>query len=142
VKERAFQVHKYKSRITPMLRGYALVSSGAKTDRAQLRRKNALREARRLNLVTVQERRRRGQKSLTNLVRIVSPEWMAWIRGKKATDSAISSLRRGPGIAAARFYVLSLRSVRAGMTSPYRIERERGTKESPRPTGSPPVDAR
>jgi hypothetical protein len=42
--------------------------------------KNALREARRLNLVTVQERRRRGQKSLTNIVRIVSPEWMAWIR--------------------------------------------------------------
>jgi hypothetical protein len=41
--------------------------------------KNALREARRLNLVTVQERRRRGQKSLTNLVRIVSPEWMAWM---------------------------------------------------------------
>ena len=49
--------------------------------------KNDLREARRLNLVTVQERRRRGQKSLTNLVRIVSPEWMAWIRigGKKLT---------------------------------------------------------
>jgi hypothetical protein len=42
--------------------------------------KNALREARRLDLVTVQERRRRGQKSLTNLVRIVSPEWTAWIR--------------------------------------------------------------
>jgi hypothetical protein len=42
--------------------------------------KNALREARRLNLVTVQERRRRGQKSLTNLVRIISPEWTAWIR--------------------------------------------------------------
>jgi hypothetical protein len=41
--------------------------------------KNALREAR-----TVQERRRRGQKSLTNLVRIVSPEWMAWPdRGQK-----------------------------------------------------------
>jgi hypothetical protein len=28
------------------------------------------------------------------------------------------------------FYVVSLRSVRAGMTSPYRIERDRGTKES------------
>jgi len=55
--------------------------------------KNALREARRLNLVTVQERRRRGQKSLTNLVRIVSPEWMAWIRigGKKSTTTDISS---------------------------------------------------
>ncbi len=51
--------------------------------------KNALREARRLNLVTVQERRRRGQKSLTNLVRIVSPEWTAWIRigGKKSTTT-------------------------------------------------------
>jgi hypothetical protein len=49
----------------------------------------ALREARRLNLVTVQERRRRGQKSLTNLVRIVSPEWTAWIRigGKKSTTT-------------------------------------------------------
>ena len=31
-----------------------------------------------LNLVTVQ-RRRRGQKSLTNLVRIVSPEWTACV---------------------------------------------------------------
>src|SRR5271170_993599 len=28
------------------------------------------------------------------------------------------------------FYVVSLRSVRAGMTSPYRIERDRGSKES------------
>jgi hypothetical protein len=28
------------------------------------------------------------------------------------------------------FYVVSLRSVRAGMTSPYRIERDRGTKEA------------
>jgi hypothetical protein len=48
--------------------------------------KNALREARRLGLATVTERRRRGQKSLTNLVRIVSPEWMAWIRirGRKS----------------------------------------------------------
>jgi hypothetical protein len=42
--------------------------------------KNALREARRLGLATVQERRRRGQKSLTNIIRIVSAEWMAWIR--------------------------------------------------------------
>ena len=33
---------------------------------------NALREARRLGLVTVQERRWRGQPSATNLVRVVS----------------------------------------------------------------------
>src|SRR5271168_2062522 len=31
---------------------------------------------------------------------------------------------------AARVYVVALRSMRAGMTSPYRIERERGTKEA------------
>jgi hypothetical protein len=55
--------------------------------------KNALREARRLNLVTVQGRGRRGQKSLTNLVRIISPEWMAWIRigGKKLTTTDIKA---------------------------------------------------
>ena len=40
---------------------------------------DALRQARRLGLVTVQERRRRGMASLTNVVRIVSREWTAWI---------------------------------------------------------------
>jgi Asp/Glu/hydantoin racemase len=39
---------------------------------------NALRAARRLGLITVQERRRRGMASLTNVVRIVSREWTAW----------------------------------------------------------------
>jgi hypothetical protein len=55
--------------------------------------------ARRLNLVTVQERRRRGQKSLTNLVRIVSPEWTAWIRigGKKLTTPDKEQKERGFG---------------------------------------------
>jgi hypothetical protein len=41
---------------------------------------NAIREAKRLGLLTVEERRRRGQPSLTNLVRIVSGEWLAWLR--------------------------------------------------------------
>jgi len=41
---------------------------------------NAIREARRLGLVTVQERRRRGQPSATNIVRIVSAEWRTWLR--------------------------------------------------------------
>jgi hypothetical protein len=41
---------------------------------------NALREARALGLMTVQERRRRGQPSLTNIVRIVSAEWRTWLR--------------------------------------------------------------
>jgi hypothetical protein len=39
----------------------------------------ALRQARALGLITVQERRRRGQKSLANIVRIVSREWIQWI---------------------------------------------------------------
>jgi hypothetical protein len=41
---------------------------------------NALRMARQLGMITVQERRRRGQKSLTNIVRIISAEWQSWLR--------------------------------------------------------------
>jgi hypothetical protein len=42
--------------------------------------KNAIREARALGFVTLEERRRRGQPSLTNLVRIISSEWRVWLR--------------------------------------------------------------
>src|SRR5215204_1953039 len=52
--------------------------------------RNAIRQAARLGLLTIEERRRQGQKNLSNVVRIVSREWTAWIarrnRGKK--DSA------------------------------------------------------
>jgi hypothetical protein len=47
---------------------------------------NALREAQGRGevpgppLVTVQERRRKGQRSLTNIIRIVSREWSDWLR--------------------------------------------------------------
>jgi hypothetical protein len=41
--------------------------------------KNALREARRLGMVTITERRRRGQRSLTNVIHIISREWRDWI---------------------------------------------------------------
>ncbi len=41
---------------------------------------NALRHARRLGLVTVTERRRRGRKSDTNIVEVASPEWRLWLR--------------------------------------------------------------
>lgn len=52
--------------------------------------KNGLRLARRMGLLTVKERRRRGQKSDTNIVQIISGEWLTWlhlkggIRGQKA----------------------------------------------------------
>jgi hypothetical protein len=55
---------------------------------------NALREARRLGLLTVTERRRRGAKSLTNVVEVVSAEWRAWLRiGFKNFDPAVKDLK-------------------------------------------------
>lgn len=42
--------------------------------------KNALRHAERLRLVTIEERRQTFWRNLTNVVRIVSPEWQAWNR--------------------------------------------------------------
>jgi len=44
---------------------------------------NALREAQgregRSRIITVQERRRRGQRSLTNIIRIINNEWLNWL---------------------------------------------------------------
>jgi hypothetical protein len=42
--------------------------------------KNAIRAAAAMGLLTVQERRREGQKNLPNVVRIVSREWQLWIK--------------------------------------------------------------
>jgi hypothetical protein len=47
---------------------------------------NAIREAARLGLLTVQERRREGRRNLPNVVRIVSKEWTTWLaRGGRST---------------------------------------------------------
>lgn len=49
---------------------------------------NALRRARSLGHVTIEHRPRRGAKSLTNIVRIVSPEWLDWLsKGGRAAES-------------------------------------------------------
>jgi hypothetical protein len=42
--------------------------------------RNAIREARKLGLLTVEERQITGFRNDTNIVRIVSPEWLAWLR--------------------------------------------------------------
>jgi hypothetical protein len=42
--------------------------------------KNAVREARQLGLITVEERQITGFRNDTNVIRIISPEWLAWIR--------------------------------------------------------------
>lgn len=49
---------------------------------------NATRRAAELGLITIQERRRPGQKNLTNVIRIVSQEWLTWIASWKAARNA------------------------------------------------------
>jgi len=41
---------------------------------------NALRAARQVGLILIKERRIPGRKSLTNIVRVVSPEWLGWLK--------------------------------------------------------------
>src|ERR671913_555990 len=54
---------------------------------------NAIREAARLGLLTVQERRREGRRNLPNVIRIVSKEWTSWLtRGGRASRPAAEPL--------------------------------------------------
>ncbi|SNB82294.1 hypothetical protein SAMN06265338_11924 [Rhodoblastus acidophilus] len=54
--------------------------------------RNALRYAAREGLVTIEERRRDKRPNLSNVVRIVSREWMVWIaRGRKQTARSASA---------------------------------------------------
>ena len=55
---------------------------------------NAIRTAAAMGLLTVQERRREGQKNLPNVVRIVSREWLQWIKrgGQSGGRSASKSI--------------------------------------------------
>src|SRR3712207_5895292 len=53
----------------------------------------ALREAARLGLVTIEERRREGRRNLPNVVRIASKEWTSWLaRGGRSTRPAAEPL--------------------------------------------------
>src|SRR5215213_510469 len=55
--------------------------------------KNAIREAARLGLLTVQERRREGRRNLPNVVRIISKEWTMWLtRGGRSSRPAAEPL--------------------------------------------------
>ncbi len=54
---------------------------------------NAIREAARLGLVTIEERRREGRRNLPNVVRIVSKEWTTWLaRGGRASHPSAEPL--------------------------------------------------
>lgn len=60
---------------------------------------NALRQAARQGLLTIQERRRQGRRNAPNIVRIISREWLSWIkRGtgfKKNSPTDIPVANRG-----------------------------------------------
>jgi hypothetical protein len=54
---------------------------------------NAIREAARLGLLTIEERRREGRRNLPNVIRIVSKEWTVWLtRGGRAARPAAEPL--------------------------------------------------
>ncbi|MWV23044.1 helix-turn-helix domain-containing protein [Methylobacterium sp. 2A] len=55
--------------------------------------RNAIREAKKLGLVTVEERRVTGFRNDTNIVRIVAPEWTAWLRLARKSASPKPSPR-------------------------------------------------
>lgn len=60
--------------------------------------RNAIREAVKLGLVTVEERRLTGWRNDTNIVRIVSAEWTAWLRlTRKRKDEALTLSAEGGG---------------------------------------------
>ncbi len=57
--------------------------------------RNALREARALGLVTVEERRVTAWRNDTNVVRIVSAEWSGWLKLAKGRPGAVPTPRLG-----------------------------------------------
>ena len=65
--------------------------------------RNAVREAVRLGLVTVEERRVTGWRNDTNVIRIVSAEWTAWLRlAKGRREGTIAPLPWEEGRSAGR----------------------------------------
>ena len=66
--------------------------------------KNAIREARQLGLLTVEERQITGFRNDTNVIRIISPDWLAWIRlaRKGGGSSPLPARREGHHGAAPR----------------------------------------
>ncbi|MBY0250214.1 MAG: helix-turn-helix domain-containing protein [Methylobacterium organophilum] len=67
--------------------------------------KNAIREARQLGLLTVEERQITGFRNDTNVVCIISAEWLAWMRVARRTDplpnrrgQAASAFSQGGGV--------------------------------------------
>jgi hypothetical protein len=86
--------------------------------------RNAIREARKLGLITVEERQITGFRNDTNIVRIVSAEWTAWlrlVRKGSAGNSAHPTLAQGGGCKSAnRTPTQVLESGKPGIATPSR----------------------
>ena len=59
--------------------------------------KNAIREARQLGLLTVEERQITGFRNDTNVTCIISPEWLAWTRLARKGDAGRQTPAQGEG---------------------------------------------
>lgn len=83
--------------------------------------KNAIREARRLGLLTVEERRVSWNRSLSNVIRIVSVEWRGWLRlgarkgGGKSVPPSNPKIHRKAFLPFARPQEIEGNSVRRGL---------------------------
>src|SRR3954447_6414724 len=54
---------------------------------------NAIREAARVGLLTIEDRRREGRRNLPNVIRIVSKEWISWLaRGGRSSRPSAAPL--------------------------------------------------
>ncbi len=83
--------------------------------------RRALRQARDLGLITVEERRLGAFRSDTNVVRVVSPEWRAWLRlggGVQSGTPTTSKYSKTPFAAASRNRARALRGERGGSARP------------------------
>jgi Mg-chelatase subunit ChlI len=72
-----------------------LAELAARAGCSRTKAQDAIREAARLGLLTVQERRRQGQPNLPNVLRIVSREWLQWIERRPRSKGASRGEGRG-----------------------------------------------
>ncbi|GJD46767.1 hypothetical protein AFCDBAGC_4651 [Methylobacterium cerastii] len=84
--------------------------------------RNAIREARKLGMVTVEERRVTGFRNDTNVVRIASAEWTAWLRLTRNSPFPLAaptlSLQGGGCKSAKRTHTPSSRPVNSDAQKP------------------------
>jgi hypothetical protein len=87
--------------------------------------KNAIREAARLGLLTVEERQITGFRNDTNVLRIISPEWLAWLRLARKENAAWPTPAQGEGHHGPTFQGGGVKSVTSTPTEVRDLEKKR-----------------